>query len=1118
MPFIPIVVAVIAGVAFLFSNNPIGGDGTISQLQQWSATTSPISAITQSVFGRPLKITGLNDGCVELVNGLATTTTGLPCGSGGSGGGGGFPIFVQNGGATQNVGTTTLNFTPNSFTLVESPADTFAIRVATSTLGLLASAIGDFSSAVRALFSTNIQGLSYNSSTGVLSTSTGYFLPTTTRASNWDTAFSWGNHASQGYITDGNTNWDNSYGFVTQGQTVGTTTAGNPGDLAYWTGIRTLGNVATGTLTESVSGLQFDNTRGVIGGSAVLSLSTGFVIPSTTPWSDINNFYNVPSTRITAGTGLSWSGNTLNASSLGGGSNWLFNGTRLTPSTTAGIVINASSTISELNTTSATATTLYIASKLYGAGLSSCSDGITSKVLWNAATGQFSCGTDQAGVGGGGGGGWATTTDTNNEVGETVTYNSTDVYIGGSASNTAEFNFDKDASRFTISSTTANATGSILSSSGILSFGSESENLAFNVNTANTLRLFSPTGINLIDFLTIGVSTTNATATTLASSNICLSGDCRTAWPVGGSGGGSNWLFNGTSLTPSSTAGIRIFSSSTITDLSMTNATATNATTTNLRTTQLGVGSDYLTDITGNGLSIASNALTCLTASVSVFGCLTSADWTSFNGRVSSSSIDTLAELETLQGGINIIQSTEINSSALLGGILGDETGSGNVVFSASPTLSGLLTFGNMFGTNATITNATATNLYIAGKLYGAGLTTCSDSVTSKLLWNSVTGQFSCGTDQSGGGGGGGGGWATTTDNNAENGEIVTYNTTDVYIGGSASNTAEFNFDKDSSKLTISSTTANATGTIYSTSGVLGFGSETENIAFNVNTANVLRLFSPTGITLVDFLTIGVSTTNATATTFASNNICLGGDCRTAWPVGGSGGGSNWLFNGTSLTPSSTVGILVNASSTIDTLSVRLGTTTNATSTTLFSALGTFTNLFVNTLLTAVNAVFTGLVDIGAGVLEIPNGTAPVVDSIGELAFDSTDDQLLVADAGGTARVIGVDEFRVISLTIASSSARFESGKTLPVLGHKDGLEITQYRCYVIGGTSKVVNLTDGTNDTETITCGTTMTSDTDVATNDTFTADELGSLEMGATTGVVDYLHFEAYARITRE
>lgn len=57
--------------------------------------------------------------------------------------------------------------------------------------------------------------------------------------------------------------------------------------LATWTSASTLGSVATGTLTESVSGLQFDATRGLVGGSAVLSLTSGFEIPltaSTTEW------------------------------------------------------------------------------------------------------------------------------------------------------------------------------------------------------------------------------------------------------------------------------------------------------------------------------------------------------------------------------------------------------------------------------------------------------------------------------------------------------------------------------------------------------------------------------------------------------------------------------------------------------------------------------------------------------------------------------------------------------------------------------------------------------------------------------------------------------------------
>lgn len=163
--------------------------------------------------------------------------------------------------------------------------------------------------------------------------------------------------------------------------------------------------------------------------------------------------------------------------------------------------------------------------------------------------------------------------------------------------------------------------------------------------------------------------------------------------------------------------------------------------------------------------------------------------------------------------------------------------------------------------------------------------------------------------------------------------------------------------------------------------------------------------------------------------------------------------------------------------------------------------------------------VGTGVFDFGGATsLEIVNGAAPTVDATGECAWDTTDDQLKCADGGNTARVVAHDEFRVVSITVASTSLAFTSGQTLAVLSHKDGLEITQYRCYVVGGTSKVVNLTDGTNDTETITCATTITSDTDVATNDTFTADELGYLEFGASSGSPNYLHFEAWGRITGE
>jgi len=50
-------------------------------------------------------------------------------------------------------------------------------------------------SRARGSISSSATGLTYTSSTGVFSLTTGYVIPTTTEVSNWNTAYSWGNHA-----------------------------------------------------------------------------------------------------------------------------------------------------------------------------------------------------------------------------------------------------------------------------------------------------------------------------------------------------------------------------------------------------------------------------------------------------------------------------------------------------------------------------------------------------------------------------------------------------------------------------------------------------------------------------------------------------------------------------------------------------------------------------------------------------------------------------------------------------------------------------------------------------------------------------------------------------------
>ena len=52
-------------------------------------------------------------------------------------------------------------------------------------------------------------------------------------ADNWNTAYGWGDHSKQGYITDGNSGWNNSYGFITASST--DTLTNKSGNISQWT-------------------------------------------------------------------------------------------------------------------------------------------------------------------------------------------------------------------------------------------------------------------------------------------------------------------------------------------------------------------------------------------------------------------------------------------------------------------------------------------------------------------------------------------------------------------------------------------------------------------------------------------------------------------------------------------------------------------------------------------------------------------------------------------------------------------------------------------------------------------------------------------------------------------
>jgi len=160
-------------------------------------------------------------------------------------------------------------------------------------------------------------------------------------------------------------------------------------------------------------------------------------------------------------------------------------------------------------------------------------------------------------------------------------------------------------------------------------------------------------------------------------------------------------------------------------------------------------------------------AIDCTAASGSATGCLTSGNFTIFNEKVSSTSIDTSSELD---------------------GLITDQTGSGALVFGTSPTF----------------TSPTLTSYYSAACASGEAVQDISD-----------TGTFTC---IAVGGGGGGGALSTTTDLvGVGPTSTVSYVTGDVMFGGSSSTTAEFQLDDDGAQFIISSSSANATSTFANT-------------------------------------------------------------------------------------------------------------------------------------------------------------------------------------------------------------------------------------------------------------------------------------------------------------
>ncbi|TSC80704.1 MAG: cell wall surface anchor family protein, partial [Candidatus Peregrinibacteria bacterium Gr01-1014_25] len=384
----------------------------------------------------------------------------------------------------------------------------------------------------------------------------------------------------------------------------------------------------------------------------------------------------------------------------------------------------------------ASGASLYVATSLNGAGLTDCDVAGTSKLLWDATTGRFSCGTD---------------TDTTNapEVG-TITFSGGVLRLGDSR-------YVNTAGDTMTGALTINVTGGNPNTLGLNVLN------AISGAVIRAQKTLASSGTLVVEGAMSGASLYVATSVQGAGLVDCDAATSTLAWDATtgrfSCGSDSDTTYTAAQgLTLTATA----FSlSSTISGTLLEFQTVSGALV-QARTTLASSGT-LVFEGAGSGASLY------VATSLNGAG-LTDCDvagtskllWDSTTGRFSCGTDQ------------NSAGSPEVGTSSFSGGVL--RLGDSRYVNTAGDTMTGALTITVTGGGNRTLglevlgtisgshlraqdvlTSSgtlvvegamSGASLYVATSLNGAGLTDCDVAGTSKLLWDATAGRFSCGTDQ----------------------------------------------------------------------------------------------------------------------------------------------------------------------------------------------------------------------------------------------------------------------------------------------------------------------------------------------------------------------------------